>query len=240
MANNTYQAPVSNEKREKVTLNVEPAAFPGTMKTALTTTNALVKAIYAMFQGVNNDFEGCTLEPNRANGQLELTLYFTDKPMVGGNKIKNVTNVVNNDPTASPMERIRAVNVRNSNRLFDLTDDTKDILEDFIFGPRNQKINWKQHLIEKTDRGQVGYRVYVAVVGIDISKVLKKLYGAVNEEGERVDYQLNIITPINSNFAQSVQNYLISIIQLNNKSVEKLCSEIGVNANTGSIPMFRG
>ena len=245
MANQQYQNN-GGETREKYRLEVEPGEFGGTMKTELTTTNNLTKVIYDLFSGVNNDFEGCALDVNPMNNQLQLTLYFKEKP-VNPNKLKNLVNIANNvaGRNAKPMDRITSMNIRQQNRVYELSEETKEMLEEFIDAPvqkdGSRKINWRQVAFEKTERNQyAGNSIYVAVTGLNLNRVLKKMYGGKNEDGDRVDYNTTIIAPITNNFSSQTQNFLISIIQLNDKAVQNLCKEIGFATNQSSIPMFRG
>ena len=186
MANQQQYQGNGGETREKYRLEVEPGEFGGTMKTELTTTNQLTKTIYEMFAGVNNDFEGCILDVNPMSNQLQLTLYFKEKP-VNPNKLKNLVNIANatTNRNARPMDRINNMNIRQQNRVYELSEETKEMLEEFIDAPvdRNggRKINWRNVAFEKTERNNyAGNSIYVAVTSLNLNRVLKKMYGALS------------------------------------------------------------
>lgn len=228
----------ASQKKEPLRLNIEPLEFDGVMKSKLTTTISLAKTVNQLFRPVFTDYEGCIIAPDQF-GQLQAALYFKDKGMNGrDNSIKTLVPVTERVQGTSPIDRIARMNLRNSNKSYDVSEDTKEILSEFIYS-RGDKVNWSQHIVEQTERNYNGYSIYVKVIGIDLVRLVRKIYGG-KIDGSRIDYNVSIVKPIGMSMVGGVnQNYLINIQQLDSKEVERLASEIGVVPVQGNIPMVR-
>ena len=231
------------DKREPIITVEETQEFDSLLKSKITTTFDLAKTINGLFRPIFSDYEGCLIAPDQF-GVLQLSLYFKDKGDPGTSQIKNLESVIQKADKSDAMARIRNINRMNSSQKYDLSDLTKEALSEFMFGynpNNNQKINWKQHVTELTERQQYNaYSVYVRVSGLDIMKVIKKIYGNKLENGSYIDYQATIIKPTVANNAGGVNsNFLINISQLDTKQVEKLCMEVGMVPTVGAIQFIR-
>lgn len=229
----------ANQKAEPMRLNVEPLEFDGVMKSKLTTTISLSKTINQLFRPVFVDYEGCIIAPDQF-GQLQVALYFKDKgqPM-NTESIKTLVPVTERVQGSSAIDRIMKMNLRNSSKSYDISKETKDILSEFIYTRGNAKINWNQHIVEQTERNYNGYSIYVKMIGLDLVRLVRKIYGG-KLDGSRIDYNISIIKPIGMDVTGGMnQNYLINIQQLDSKEVERLASEIGVVPVQGNIQMVR-
>lgn len=229
----------AQQKREPLSLNIDPLEFDGVMKSKLTTTISLAKVVNQLFRPVFTDYEGCIIAPDQF-GQLQAALYFKDKGHVRNqDEIKTLIPVTERVQGSSAMDRVMRMNLRNSSKSYDVSNETKEILSEFIYTRGNAKVNWGQHIVEQTERGYNGYSIYVKVVGIDIVRLVRKLYGG-KIDGARIDYNVSIIKPIGMDMSGGMnQNYLINIQQLDSREVERLASEIGVVPVQGNIPMVR-
>lgn len=224
-------------KREKAKLVVEPSEFDGLLKSKLTTTLALSRQVNALFRPVFSDFEGSIVTPNQF-GQLDVTLFFKDKGNAMDGQIKSLVPVTETVTGGGAIDRIMRMNLRNSAKSYDFSEETKEVLSDFIYTRGNSNPKWKEHIYEQTEQNYNGYTIYVKVLGIDIVRVLKKIYGnKVN--GSFIDYNVSIIKPIGVDNSGANQNYLVNIQQLDSKQVEKLANEIGIIPVSGSIQMVR-
>jgi len=224
---------------DKLNLDLEPVDFNGTTKTAIISTVDLASEINSIFRPIFSDYEGSTVIADIYTGQLHLSLYFKDKGTPGKDQLKNLSNVLQdpNNRNVSAIERIQRFNTRNSNKTYELTQGTKEILSDYIYAQQKGKVNWNQCVSEVTEQGHSSYSVYVKVVGIDLIKLLRKKY---NKKGAFNDYQINLLKPLGQGFtAMDTSNFLISITQLDIRKVEDLCRKIGMVPTSGSIPMVR-
>lgn len=230
------QAP---QKQEALRINIEPLEFDGVMKSKLTTTIALSKTINQLFRPIFTDYEGCIIAPDQF-GQLQAALYFKDKGMNGReDSIKTLIPVTERVQGTSAIDRITRMNLRNSSKSYDVSKDTKEILSEFIYTRGNSKVNWNQHIVEQTEQAYNGYSIYVKIIGIDIVRLVRKIYGG-KINGSRIDYNISVVKPIGMDMTGGAnQNYLINIQQLDSREVERLASEIGVVPVQGNIPMVR-
>ena len=225
-------------QNEPLRLNIEPQPFDGVMKSKLTTTIALSKTINQLFRPIFSDYEGCIIAPD-SYGQLQVALYFKDKGMRGTDEtIKTLIPVTERVKGTTAIDRVMQMNLRNSSKSYDISKDTKDILSEFIYTRGNSKVNWNQHILEQTERQYNGYTIYVKIVGLDLVRIVRKIYGG-KLDGSRIDYNISIIKPIGADVNGFNQNFLINIQQLDSKEVERLANEIGVVPQVGAIQMVR-
>lgn len=215
----------TNEKKTRIALE-EITEFDGLLKSKITTTFDLSQVVNKLFRPVFQDYEGCTILPDQF-GTFQLTLFFKDKGEAENGKIKNITSIIRKvEDKNDVMTRIQNLNRANSSSKFELTQETKDVLEEFIRKPNGQNINWKQFVVESTERTYGGgYNIYIKVLNIDLYKILRKIYGA-KVDGSYMEYMISMIRPT-SNQGGSV-NYLINISQLDTKMVEDLYAQMGM------------
>lgn len=236
--NNGGEKKVDNKSNEPMRIVIEPLPFDGVMKSKLTTTIALSKTINQLFRPIFSDYEGCIIAPD-SYGQLQVSLYFKDKGITGREDvIKSLQPVIERVKGTSAIDRIMQMNLRNSSKAYDLSKETKDILSEFIYTRGNAKVNWNQHVIEQTERQYNGQIIYVKVVGLDLVRLVRKIYGG-KIDGSRIDYNISIIKPIGTDMSGYNQNFLVNIQQLDSKEVERLANEIGIVPQVGAIQMVR-
>lgn len=224
--------------KPKVQIDVE--SFNSTTKSKLTTTLELAGEINQIFRPIFADYEGCTLMPDNM-GNLQATLYFKDKGQLDPNdkRIKNLESAINPSKGSSPMDKINALNARNRNKAYTITEDTKAVLEEFVLRKdRNGKVNWKEITAEVTEQNQYNYQIYVKISGIDILSILKAKYGS-KVDGSPVQYAILFNKPLATMPGVVATNYLITITQLDVREVENLCKNIGMMPTQGNLPIIR-
>ena len=223
----------TNENQKAMArIEIEPIPFDGLLKSKIISTIELSKLVNSVFKNAMADYEGCIILPMQ-NGQFDCTLYFKDHgPVRGGDQIKNLVSITGPNRGVSAVDRITAFNNRTSNKLYALSEETKQILSEFMAVRKDQKINWNQHVFEQAEATYNANIVYVKVTNIDIVKILKKIYGG-KIDGDRCDYNITLMRPTGMN------NYLISIQQLDTKEVEKLALSVGIIQTGNSIAMIR-
>jgi len=235
---NRRQRPENNQgapdTREKLKITVDPQiGFDGTFKTKRTTTIELAKKFNSIFRPVFNDFEGSIILPNQQN-QLVLTLYFTDKGAATNGSYKAITPLMKAGRNSSIGDKLRSFNAMNKMHSYDLTDETKEMLSDFIYVRNNQKIKWDNYIIEQPDTTRYGqYNIIVGVINLDITRVLKRLYK--NESEGRIDYEVKFLRPVMGRN----DNFLIDIIQLDTKKVEELANQAGMAPVVSGLSIVR-
>lgn len=223
-----------NEKdqRKKARMVVsETARFDSTIESHLTDMSEINNLVNDLLGSVFSDFAGSYVSFNQTGG-IQIEAYFEDRKETNDGRIKSLQSAADLNKAKkenSAMAVINAVNALRSENTYVLNQETKDMLEELITVP-NGNYNWKQLATECLDRTGYGQRVLVKVIGIDILKVLKKIYGAKNNDGANYAYQIN---PINA----MPGNVLLYVARLNVKDVEALSRKYGMAPNTGSIRM---
>ena len=221
----------TTDKVKKISLEVsEPLQFDGMLKTKLITTNDLCVEINKFFNQCLADYEGCILEPD-ANGNFNLKIYLSYKPNSNSNLLKCLEKIGAGE-IKSPVDRLMNFNISQRNKMYNLTKEAKEALEDFVITGPNKKVDWSRAAAEFTDTSVYGAsnKIYT-VVYLDVYKVIKKMYGTKIPGGGYVDYKIMAVRPIvNDGYMSAVanKNYLLSIMQLDNKLVNEISIKVGM------------
>lgn len=225
---------------EPIILDVDQQEFDGVLKTKLTTTTDLAKMVNKLFKPVFVDYEGCLILPNQMGG-FDTTIYFRDKGVQDENKLSALQHVVQaQGGNLSMSQRLQNINLRYKNKTYDLTRECKDVFKEFMITDKgSSKVNWSKYVVEKTEPSYNGYSIYVQLNGVDIMKIIKKIYGA-SIEGKRTDYNMRLERGLGVVNGQGLfANYLVSIMQLDTREVEKIAQSVGMVPLAGNIPMVR-
>lgn len=239
---NNQQAPQNNNKREPLKLELEETLeFDGVLKSKISTTLDLCTTINELFKPIFVDYEGCVILPDSV-GNLGLFLYFKDinrYPAEGQYKALQLLGQKKCNTTA--MQRINNFNTRTRSKTYELTDDCKDLLSEFM--PNNKgKINWNSFVVEQTQNEGSMYSIYVRVAGLDLNKIIGKLYGRKNKAGNPVEYCIQLKNPVGYAGMMNPQlqnNYMVIIQQLDTNEVRELCKSMGLYYSSGSLQIVR-
>lgn len=230
------EATTNNQEQQKTYLRLEnPLPFKGTINGDITTSVDLARTINKLFSSAFKDYEGCTLGLNQF-GQFNCSLYFKDK---GNGNIVPLA-VSTRGRQFSPSDRIKAMNLRNKNKTYTISDELRDVLEQFVNfqGGRNAKPNVNNHITEVTEQayGGAGF-IYIMIDNININKILKTIYGSKTEDS-RYDYNVSVIKPIGM-MGGANQNYIVKVDQIDATKVEQLAAKVGMVPTVGTIPIIR-
>lgn len=267
----TTKDPVRGEGEEvrKMTavINVEPQEITSVYKVKLMSQTEFEDDVHAIFSRVMPQYCGCTLsmEPNN---QMKLVIYFEDRPDLvwpeNASTIRAIKSIHEKTNTKSSMDLIERTNFlqRNKQKVWELTQEGKDALAPFINqgpqfrkgDPKDRNYNWDNPNLcyNEVERNYVNgafqevYTYKLAVV-LDINRVLSKMYGSKDEEGNRYFYALFPIRPlpaytyVDAKGHQIVSKYLIQIMQINEQNVKEANSEVymGLTNNSGSLHISR-
>lgn len=185
------------------------------------------------------DFEGCRFEPGQ-NGEPTYSLLFNHNSY----DAKAVVGVSRNESASTnsrTIDRLRAIdrNNRDGDKYYP-TEDLKDIVIGLLTSRafNNGKPNWGQIVTEYVDRNMSNYYnmqhqpQYTKVNFIDISRLVKLLFGNKDNEGNKVEYIVSIAAPLTppgyqQMLGQHPNNYMLSISQINANNIAKLYEELG-------------
>lgn len=219
---------------------VEPAKFDSNINTKLVTSRKLAQEFAKFFFAMSDDVAGCVIDVNRLmNNRVSCWLYLqNNKFNPNGNKFKAVvqSNLV---ARTSSIIDVYTNTYRSNNTLMTLTDDAKNLLEEFLWAdaPRTPKGGnkwvpiWNRIYSERTEnRNPYGINpaaVYnYGVVELDPTRILAKIYGEKSSESAYYEYGVAINSVIGMHDVQ-FPNYLLIISQGNGDTINKIANEIG-------------
>lgn len=244
MSENIKNPATEEEKvvEEKASLKLPPVEFPGQAKCLYISTLELADKIGSIFAPVFENYSGCKILINRNNaedstpiiaqtipfGCLYVNLYFKEGVKNPGG-IKNLTRRFE---TKSDDLGVRLENVLGgrSNRIYEVTEDTMDILTEFLPNPKSPR--WDDRIVERGVQQSAFLpreEVVVCIYGLSLDALISKLYGRVftEEDGTRTEFDYSIV-PIKQVVSQR-EEYVLQITQLDRKIIRDLSRSLGVN-----------
>lgn len=257
-----------NQKEKKFSIIVtEHDSFDPLMESKCLTTMELADKVNQLLSPMFADYEGCFINPPDQNhGYVNVSVFFrATQKTPGEGQIKNLESIIptnskdniarnNRSSDSDIVNMVMNMNNRVRGRSFQLTQKTKEGLSEFIPLKEVKEDYWKNNVIEMTDPtpyGSMQYVIYVRVDGLDINRLLKKIYGGVekDENGETryIDYMVTLVRPIQSPVNPTPQNpwnfpttpppanvFMTIVSRLDNKNLDDLCRSLGVyNYSTG-------
>lgn len=239
----------NNEPRKPLRLSVtEPQKFEKLAATTMETTQRLAKRINHLFETAFVDFYGCAVYCTAGNGnvapyqQFAVELHF--KPLTLGSinpgdsrkrAFKPVEEGTAKSDVIAGLKNIYGT-IRSSSR-FQLTEDAAEILSEFMLPGTNvdpfKPSSYDQYKAEYTDMPQYGNSpIMVRIAGLDLVKLIKKVYGTRNAEGKRVDYGIipygPVVPNMNNTMMQNNANWRVVIMQIEAEKTFDLASEFGL------------
>lgn len=256
MTNNT------TETKKPLQLEITtPEKFDKLAATTLETTQRLAKRINKLFSSAFVDYHGSVVYCTAGNGnvapnqQFMVELHF--KPVAAGSIHPSEDRVRAFKPiaeTSAGTEDIVAGikniygNLRTSSK-FELTSEGAQILSEFVLPGVDNGKNvdpWKPSSFntikaEYVDTPQYGQSpIMVKVCGLDLIRLIAKIYGRKNEAGKKVEYGVipyGPVTPLNNQMVQNTANWRVLIMQIDAEKTFDLASEFGIipAGNGGSV-----
>lgn len=253
----------NTEPRKPMRLEiVEPEKFDSLARTTFETTQRLAKRINKLFSTAFVDYHGSIVYNVAGNGnvaayqQFMVELHF--KPLTAGSVNPNDQRVRAFKPideaTADKSNVLAGVksiyNNFRSTAKFQLTEEAAEILSEFMLPGVNvdpfKPSSYDALKAEYVDNPQFGQApVMVKIVQLDLTKLIKKIYGNRNEDGNKVDYGIIPYGPVapnmNNAMAQNSANWRVAIMQINADKTFDMASEMGlIPVNVGSAGIVTG
>lgn len=247
---------MSNTTENKKPLLLEitnPEKFEKIASTTMETTQRLAKRINKLFSSAFVDYHGSVVYCNAGNGnvaanqQFMVELHF--KPVALGSVPSGDQRVRAFKPieegTTDGTDIIAGLkniygNMRTSAK-FELTSEAAQILSEFMLpGVDNGKPvdPWKPSSYngvkaEYQDSPMYGNSpIMTSISGLDLTKLIRKIYGSKSEFGTRVDYGVipyGPVTPnINNQMVQNAANWRVMVMQIDANKTLDLASEFGI------------
>lgn len=174
-----------DDSNEILRLDWAPRPFDSFGRSTRINSKDLAVMIRSQYQLSFYDCIGCIIECT--NGTFNTTLFFQDKEgKPGDGQIKNLVNVANSQ-TAYRSNNLyygmRNLNKRMAGKTYELTDETKILLSDVMYGGRHGKRKWNELVTERVLRSNQNYyannasQIIVAVTGFNLNYLCRKLFG---------------------------------------------------------------
>ena len=240
-----------NQTRKPMYLEiVEPEKFDSIANTTFETTQRLAKRINKLFTTAFADYHGSVVYSTAGNGnvgvnqQFAVELHF--KPLTIGS-------IAPDDQRVRAFKPIDEVQGNKSNVLlgvksiynnfratakFQLTEEAAEILSEFMLPGLKvdpfKPSTYDPVKAEYVDTPQYGQSpIMVKITGLDLIRLIKKIYGNKNENGNRVDYGIIPYGPVaplnNANMmVQNSGNWRLQILQINADKTFDMASEMGI------------
>lgn len=235
------------EKNKRLRMSVTPMEFPELIETSYVDTVGCCSLINNLLRPIFPDYFGSKIEIAQ-NKQLITSIFFVDKNIdPGEGQFKAIEQFATKDKLNSDVDtRIQLFNRTHANikrqNMLQLTKEAKDMLFDIV--PRQAfdnkgKVNWNNITTEGSAPigGMFNNQIYLQVT-IDLSRVLKIVYGSKAEDGGNLSYQIIIGNPINPMRAMSgavmANKWQMFIMRINDKDVDALANEYGYIAMGGN------
>ena len=174
---------------ENTRLDFEPMVFKPFGKTTRINSAALAKAIRIQFQKKFHDCCGCIIEAIPPQNNLAVTLFFQNNAKdIEPGKFKNLVNYTGDRPAKKDITQMMGyVNKQRSGKIYELNDETKLFLSDYMFGgrsgnPLKNTSKWDSLIFERRVPAGPVYaygaeNVIIGVRGLNLQLLCKALYG---------------------------------------------------------------
>lgn len=230
----------NNHKKDSYKIDVDPTTRienNAILGFEITTTVELGKEFNKFLRTAFPDQSGFAFDLNQY-GQYQTGSVFFKANESGKNVVSLFEDKFsNNGQKLTPMQMVANHNMRIQSKKFRLTDETRNQLDEFVVrNNMNKPPNWKSAEIEISEKSPLyqsaGY-VYIKVSNISIPMLLKKTRGDRNDKGERLEYQVSLIAPVNNYVS------LVKVDWLNVNLLNELVAKVGIPQDTSMIPMIR-
>lgn len=214
----------------------KPVAFNNVADIDVTTTKELSKLINDLFAPVFKDYFGCNIKtiyvqdrnawvisPEIFFHVLKEDAYADDNALFGFRPLS----MQPKDDIVGRVQRLSQISVTSGVKV-GITDEAKSILEDFVLTPQNKKFDWK----EAYNTISTDTETFIRVFKLDIIKLVRKIFGAKDETGARLEYQITPIRPVDLTQQQSykqIDNWSITILRLNVDNQNVAAELLGFN-----------
>ena len=228
----------TEEKRVPYTVEIdETIPFNADAETKILTSNELCKLANELFRQLFADYEGCYFEMSK-NGPATITAVFNHGKHEEGRHYA-VDMAAAKDAGNDVIQRARAFDrLAKEGDRYHITEDGKDIFKKFLaprFVERNGKVNWGLIVSDYVERPNAFYGTatqYTKIEGIDPRQLCFALFGAKEENGERLDYAVEVRASVSSynTYGLVAPNYALYILRAHEDNLKETYEKLGFGA----------
>lgn len=255
----------NTDRRENndIKANITKCDFPGLHQMMVTTSIQLCTDLNQIFYNVFSDYNGMTINQDQMpTGGIALyaTLFFLpgSRHKTASASTVEATQIINQINTnANLVERQLAMSrMSRQAKQFRLTDQARKFLAsyicDFKINHSNQpkklveRVRWNECEIEQVDQVQQTYlrqpiqQTYLTLKYISLEKILSSIYGKTNENGNPIQYQVQVATQL-PNVIGGIQqnNKLLTVAMVDVEQVNTLIEKLGVRPQISNFGIIR-
>lgn len=242
---------MTNTKKPIYIEVTEHEKFNKMASTTMETTQKLAKRINKLFKSTFADFHGTIIHcvPGNGNVSQQFSVEIHFKPLTAGSvdpsddrvrAFMPIEESVKSDDIVSGIKALYGYN--RTSAKFQMTEQASQILSEFMmtglnidpFKPSTYE-NFKAEYVDVPQFGQSP--IMIRIINLDLTKLIKKIYGGKNENGGRVDYGVIPYGPVVPNMGnamvQSTANWKVYIMQLDAEQVLDTAAELGLIGSAG-------
>ena len=261
---NVTEATKEAEENKSKFIEIEPMEFKSHTEGQITTTADLTNLVNELFGSAFNDYIGCRIYvwngslpviPQILTASMCIGNFYVDLMFEQNNNgvktgiISNLESATSNE--ASAIERLSRVCGGGSNRIWNLNQETKDALVEFlpgyVYGNKNYKPLWDYRIVEDPVLVN-GYsptqKVTLRVIGLELDSIIGAIYGTREDYKDReskIKYDYHCIPIMRSNrgivYGYSVNlnlnvEYVVQILRNDRSIIAAMQEAIGINPVT--------
>ena len=246
-----------NEELEEFDIRIEKhPKFDYICKRALLTSTELGSIISSLFREVYADFEGTTFEIAPNSNNFMCCLVFNHKNTEGSNLYTACTKEISDKTKNETLKRIRTYDtIRNAGEKYYLTEFGKKGIVKFLQdnrmiykdkGENRGEPKWDKIVGEVADNSTNIYGAvrmqYTKVSYIDPNKVLSEIYGATDEDGNKLCYNISIIGSVptyNPMMQSNNKVYRLAIDVISENNLVEYANKNGLSGMVSNLNIIR-
>lgn len=223
------------KKRTPYKLEIEPEDFTSDCEQKFISSNDFCKLLNEYFSAGFSDWYGSTFDC--PGGPPYITLYFDHAERVEEGKARACSRISDKVVGNSVIDKTRSRDhrIKEGDRYI-ITDDGKDIIKPLLL-PRyyNQgKPQWDKIVVDYTEQPSFysqGQQL-TKIIGIDPCKVCSLLWGFKNDDGEVMEYGVNVYGDLNIRAGilpgRIQPNYALGITRAHNDVIRETYARFGI------------
>ena len=206
---------------------VKPATFMNCADVTFSTSAEVAAAINGMFEAVFDDYSGCNIVANAVQGRgivVTPILYFSVRPeaeYADESKTFAFAPIIKNPGDDIVQRRMKVLTGSSMiNTKVNITEDGNSALADFVLGDftNEKKIPWTSDYYNVFSNNM---ETYIAVSKLDIVKLISKIYGEVDANGNKIFYQTTAVGPAANSYGR-MENWIFYILRVHEEIYDKL------------------
>lgn len=249
-----------NEKKQPMYISVtEPQKYEVLASTSVETTQRLAKRISNLFKATFVDFHGCAIYFTPGNGnvspaqQFSVELHFrpvdVESIAVDDERLRAFKPIEEGTSKSDIVAGIKNIyGTLKSSARFQLTKEGAEILSEFIMPGVNidpfNPSSYDHIKAEYQDVQQYSQNpIMVKIMAVDLTKLIRKIYGTKNKDGKKVEYGIMPHSPVVPGFGNTMMqnnaNWRVIIMQIEVGKAYDLAIEMGIipSSNGSNAPI---